>query len=245
LIVAKTRLDELMVRRGLADSVAKAAAVIMTGDVLVADRPVTKPGTAVHVDATIRLRSEPMPYVSRGGLKLAGAFGAFSIPITGRICLDVGISTGGFTDYLLQHGAKKVIGVDVGYGQVDMKLQRRPDVVILERTHVRHLTREQLGEEIDLVVMDLSFISVKKVLPHLKQLLRPGTPLVVLVKPQFEAAPDQIDEGGIVRDEAVRHAILFAVKTEAQSQGFVVMGDVLSPITGTKGNQEVFLWLRS
>jgi 23S rRNA (cytidine1920-2'-O)/16S rRNA (cytidine1409-2'-O)-methyltransferase len=217
----------------------------MAGEVLVDDAPISKPGTPVADDAVIRLRNTPMPYVSRGGLKLAGAFAAFDIPIAGKQALDVGISTGGFTDYLLQHSVATVTGVDVGYGQVDIRLQRDPRVTILERTNVRHLTRDQLPDGIGLVVMDLSFISVLAVLPYLRDLLGSGVDWVVLVKPQFEALPDQIGQGGIVRDDAVRRTILNMVKASLLSAGFSVLGETPSPITGTKGNQEVFLWLQS
>ncbi|NBV41777.1 TlyA family RNA methyltransferase [bacterium] len=251
----KIRLDKLLVDNAHVPTREKAQFLIMTGQVLVNDQKITKSGQMVKTDSRIRLLSELPRYVSRGGDKMAGAFAAFGFPIEDRTALDVGISTGGFTDFLLQHGAKQVVGVDVGYGQVDLKIRRDPRVAMIERVNIRSLTRSQLHEAmitnqyatewldaIDLVVMDVSFISVLKVLPAVRNLV-PAGDYIILVKPQFEAERDEVGKGGIIKDEALIDAIVQRV-IDGVADLFSIQDRCLSPLKGTKGNQEVFLWLR-
>jgi 23S rRNA (cytidine1920-2'-O)/16S rRNA (cytidine1409-2'-O)-methyltransferase len=240
----KVRLDKLLVERGLCDSRTRAQALILAGEVVVGDHAVTKPGTAVDADAPLRLKSDPNPYVSRGGLKLRGALETFSLDPEGAVCLDVGASTGGFTDCLLQAGAARVYALDVGYGQLAWKLARDERVVVIDRQNIRELRPEQIPEPIDLAVADCSFISLTKVLPHLPPVLRPGAELVVLVKPQFEVGRERVGKGGIVRDEDARAEALATVEARARELGFEVRGHTLSPIAGREGNREWLLWLR-
>lgn len=241
--VAKLRLDKLLVERGLCDSRTRAQALILAGEVVVGDHAVTKPGTAVRTDAQLRIKGDPNPFVSRGGLKLHGALAHFEVDPEGAVCLDVGASTGGFTDCLLQAGATRVYALDVGYGQLAWKLVRDARVVVMDRQNIRELKPEQLPEPIDLAVADCSFISLTKVLPHLPPVLRPGAQLVVLVKPQFEVGREAVGKGGIVRDDAAREAALAEVEAAAAGLGFEVRGRVESPITGREGNREWLLWL--
>ncbi len=240
----KERIDKLLVDRGLAPSRQRAQALLMAGLVLVDDQPVSKAGARVPLDAELRLKGEDHGYVSRGGVKLAGALDAFGVDPEGLVCADLGASTGGFTDCLLQRGAAKVYAVDVGYGQLAWKLRQDPRVVVLERTNVRHL--EGLPEPAALVVGDLSFISLKLVLPAIARLCAPGAQLVLLVKPQFEVGREQVGRRGLVRDADARAAAVRAVLEEATAQGFEALGDVESPIKGQKsGNTEHLVWLRS
>ncbi len=240
--MARERIDRLLVTRGLAPSRQRAQALLMAGLVLVDDRPVTKAGTRVATDAAIRLRGRDHGYVSRGGVKLAAALDAFAIDPSGRICADLGASTGGFTDCLLQRGAARVYAVDVGYGQLAWKLRQDPRVVVLERTNVRHL--EGLPEPIELIVGDLSFISITRVLPAIAALCAPGAELVLLVKPQFEVGRGRLSKGGVVRDPALREAAVAAVLADAEAAGFAPLGELESPITGAKsGNIEYLIWL--
>jgi len=242
----KVRLDKLLVDRELVPSRARAQALILAGKVLVDDAPVTKAGTQVRTDVAVRLRGADLRFVSRGGLKLEGALESFGLDVTGRIAADLGASTGGFTDCLLQRGAARVHAVDVGYGQLAWKLRQDPRVVVLERTNARHLTPDSLGEPVDLVVGDLSFISLAKVLPAIAAISAPQADVVVLVKPQFEVGREQLAHGGVVRDEEARDGALTAVKAAAQAQAFTVLGDCVSPITGAKsGNVEFLLWVRA
>lgn len=240
----KVRLDKLLVDRGLADSRTRAQAMILAGEVIVGEHAIDKPGTLVDPEAAIRLKAGAAnPYVSRGGLKLRAALDAFPIAVAGTVCLDVGASTGGFTDCLLQAGAARVYALDVGYGQLAWKLVNDPRVVVMDRQNIRKLAPEQIPEPIDLAVADCSFVSLTKVLPHLPALLRPRADLVVLVKPQFEVGRERVGKGGIVRDDEARQAALANVEAAARELGFDVRDHVESPIAGREGNREWLLWL--
>jgi 23S rRNA (cytidine1920-2'-O)/16S rRNA (cytidine1409-2'-O)-methyltransferase len=239
------RLDLLLVARGLAPSREKAQGMILAGQVEVEGRRVDKAGTPVAEDAEVRVAGPEHPYVSRGGVKLAAALDAFSIDPSGLVCVDVGASTGGFTDCLLQRGARRVYAIDVGYGQLDARLRGDPRVVALEKVNARALTRDHLPEAPSLAVMDLSFISVRLVLPALVPLLAAGATVVVLVKPQFEAGRAEVGRGGIVRSDRVRDRVVAEVGEAARALGLEVLGSIPSPIRGAKGNQEFLLALRA
>ena len=238
----KVRLDLLLVERGLAPTRAKAQGLIMAGQVFVAEQKRTKAGEQVAVDAPIEVRGG-LPYVGRGGLKLAHALDEFGVDVRERIALDVGACTGGFTDVLLQRGARRVYAVDVGYGQLDYRLRIDPRVVVLERTHIRHLEALPDGVVADCGVVDVSFISLRLVLPAMQRLIRPDGFIIALIKPQFEAGPRDVGKGGIVRDPDVHRRVLDDVIDAAQALGFVVRGLTRSPITGAAGNTEFFAWL--
>jgi 23S rRNA (cytidine1920-2'-O)/16S rRNA (cytidine1409-2'-O)-methyltransferase len=237
------RIDRLLVERGLVPNRELARRLVMAGEVLVGDRPVTKPGAEVADDAALRLRTPASPYASRGGEKLAGALDAFGIDPTGLLALDVGASTGGFTDCLLRRGARGVIAVDVGYGQLAWKLQQDPRVTVIDRTNVRHLEPAQLPEPADLATVDVSFISLAKVLPAVAACVRTGGSIVALVKPQFEVGRSRVGKGGVVRDDAARADAVAAVRAAAEALGLIVQGEAESVLPGPKGNREVFLWL--
>jgi len=253
----KNRLDTLLVQNHDIPSREIAQALIMTGKVIVNNEKVTKPGTMIKNDAEIQLLSQKTTYVSRGGDKLAGAHQVFQFSIHNRIVLDAGISTGGFTDYLLQHGAKAVIGIDVGYGQVAHKIATDPRVIVIERSNIRQITPQDISDivskksphlscidtDISLVVMDLSFISVRKVIENVSTLVTKNADYIILIKPQFEGEKHQIGKGGIVRDDATRQEILTNVKIDLEAMGFKIQAFCDSPITGTKGNQEYFFHL--
>jgi 23S rRNA (cytidine1920-2'-O)/16S rRNA (cytidine1409-2'-O)-methyltransferase len=216
--------------------------LIRAGQVLVNDQPKDKPGTQVPEHAEVRLRGKKMPYVSRGGIKLAAALDAFNVNPTGRICADLGASTGGFTDCLLQRGACKVFAVDVGYGQLAWKLRQDDRVVVMERTNARHL--ESLPENVDLIVGDLSFISLKKILPAIQRLSCNGADAVLLIKPQFEVGKDAIGKGGVVRDSQLRASAIEGVRKAAEEAGAICHGIIDSPIAGAKkGNIEALIHL--
>ena len=215
----------------------------MAGDVLVGDRPVTKPGAEVPVDAPVRLRAADSRYVSRGGEKLAGALDAFGLEVRDRIALDVGASTGGFTDCLLQRGVRRVIALDVGHGQLAWRLRQDPRVVVIERTNARHLTAAMLPEPPDLAVIDVSFISLAAVLSPIAVVLQPGGIVLALVKPQFEVGRGRVGKGGVVRDAALRAEAVAAARATAERLGLEVRGEAESVLAGPKGNREVFLWL--
>jgi 23S rRNA (cytidine1920-2'-O)/16S rRNA (cytidine1409-2'-O)-methyltransferase len=240
----RVRADLALVEQGLAPSREKARALILAGEVLAGDRPVDKAGDLVDEGAELRLRSAPMPYVSRGGLKLAHALDTFGIDPRGMIALDVGASTGGFTDCLLQRGANRVYCVDVGQGQLDWKVASDARVRVLDRVNIRVAPPDLLPERVDLIVIDVSFISLRLVLPALLPLGKPGAPLVALVKPQFEVGRADVGKGGIVRDDAARARALAEVRAAAAAAGFTVGADTVSPITGGKGNVEFLLSLR-
>jgi len=212
---------------------------------VVGEHRVNKPGVRVDPGQTIRLKSELNPFVSRGGLKLDAALAGFGVKVAGRVCVDVGASTGGFTDCLVQAGARRVYAVDVGYGQLAWKLQQDPHVVAIERVNVRHMPREQIPEAVDLVVVDASFISLRLLLPKVWELLVPAGDAVVLVKPQFEVGRGQVGKGGVVRDPALREDALNAVLDSAREIGFAVVGTLESPVPGAKrGNVEYLAHLR-
>ena len=233
--VRKERLDLLLAERGLAESRQQAQSLILAGQVTVGDRVVDKPGTRVPLAADVVVAGG-LPYASRGGYKLAAALDAFDLDVSGWIAADVGASTGGFTDCLLQRGAARVYAIDVGYGQLAWKLQQDPRVVILDRTNARYL--ETLAEPVDLATIDVSFISLRLILPAVSGWLRPGGQIVALIKPQFEAGRAQVGKGGVVRDPAIHRAVLEDITTWAAAQDLALMGLIRSPITGPAGNVE-------
>jgi len=239
----KIRLDALLVERALSESRTRAQSLILAGRVLVDDVPVEKPGTQVSPDAALRVRGPARAFVSRGGEKLAGALSDLALDPRGLDCLDVGASTGGFTDCLLQHGARRVVAVDVGYGQLHTQLRADPRVRVLERTHARELTSEQLGGPVELVTVDVSFISLRLLLPALRA-LAPAAEFLALVKPQFEVGRGQVEKGGVVRDEAKRAQAVASVRACAEGLGLEAVGEAESRLAGPKGNREVFLRLR-
>lgn len=239
----KKRLDVLLVERGLADSRQRAQAVIMSGQVYVKDQKVDKAGTQVEEDAPIEVRGQTLAYVSRGGLKLEKAMQTWPIALTGAICGDIGASTGGFTDCMLQNGAVKVYAVDVGYGQLAWSLRSDERVVCLERTNARYLTHEQVPDELDFASVDVSFISLKLILPALRGLLKEDGQVVCLVKPQFEAGREKVGKKGVVRDPAVHLEVLEHFLGHAKEAGFTVKGITFSPIRGPEGNIEYLGWL--
>ena len=245
----KTRLDKLLIERGLAPTRERAQALILAGKILVDGQKVEKAGAGVEKDATLRLLGEDLKYVSRGGLKLEKALAHWKIDVSGKVCLDIGASTGGFTDCLLQHGGKLVIAVDTGYGQLDMKLRRDPRVRLLEKTNARYLRPEQVGETIDLIVVDVSFISATLVLPAVvnaafPQAQRTGRQLVVLVKPQFEVGREQVGKRGIVRDQAAQLGAVEKVRRSLIELGCGHTDFIDSPILGAEGNREFLLYAR-
>ena len=239
----KTRLDVLLVERGLQETRQKAQATIMSGLVYVAGQKVDKPGTAVLNDAPIEVRGNALKYVSRGGLKLEKAMATFPIALSGNICADIGASTGGFTDCMLQNGASKVYAVDVGYGQLAWKLRSDERVVCMERTNARYLTHEQIPDELDFASVDVSFISLKLILPPLCGLLKDGGHVSCLVKPQFEAGREKVGKKGVVRDPAVHLEVLENFLVHAKESGFTVLGLTFSPIRGPEGNIEYLGYL--
>ena len=240
----KIRLDVLLVERGFQESRQKAQAVIMAGSVFVAGQRVDKPGTAVSEDAQIEVRGGGLRYVSRGGLKLEKAMQTWPITLTGKICADIGASTGGFTDCMLQNGAEKVYAVDVGYGQLDWKLRNDPRVVCLERTNARYLSHEEVPDALDFASIDVSFISLKLIFPALYQLLREGGEIACLIKPQFEAGREKVGKKGVVRDPAVHLEVLEHFLEHAKENNFTVLGITYSPIRGPEGNIEYLGYLR-
>ncbi|HJV65759.1 MAG TPA: TlyA family RNA methyltransferase [Geomonas sp.] len=242
--MAKERLDKLVLDRGLAPSRERAKALIMAGQVVVDDHLADKAGLMVEVTAEIRLKGEPLPYVSRGGLKLAKGLDVFGIEVEGLCAVDVGASTGGFTDCLLQRGARRVIAVDVGYGQLAWKLRDDPRVVNLEKTNIRYLEPEGLPELPDLAVIDASFISLDKVLPPTLRLIKEDGIVVALIKPQFEVGRGQVGKGGVVRDEKKHQEVVASVTALAEGLGLLVLGVCESPILGPKGNKEFLIHLR-
>ena len=239
----KKRLDVLLTERGLQESLQRAQAVIMSGEVFVNGQRVDKPGTAVAEDAQIEIRGGTLAYVSRGGLKLEKAMATFPIDLHGAVCADIGASTGGFTDCMLQNGAEKVYAVDVGYGQLAWKLRSDPRVVCLERTNARYLTHEQVPDELDFASVDVSFISLKLILPPLNGLLKDGGHAACLVKPQFEAGREKVGKKGVVRDPDVHLEVLEHFLDHAKECGFTVLGLTYSPIRGPEGNIEYLGYL--
>jgi 23S rRNA (cytidine1920-2'-O)/16S rRNA (cytidine1409-2'-O)-methyltransferase len=240
--VAKQRLDNLLVARGLAPSRARAQAIVLAGQVFVGGNRVDKAGTLVPEEAAIAVRGADHAYVSRGGVKLAGALDAFALDVTGLACLDLGASTGGFTDCLLQRGAVRVVAVDVGYGQLAHKLRVDPRVVVMERTNARTLEPEAIGGSADLTVVDASFIGLDKLMPAITRCTRSGGALVALVKPQFEVGRELASRGkGVVRDESARAEAIAGAARAVTEAGFTIAGQSDSALVGPKGNREAFI----
>lgn len=238
------RLDVAMVRRGLAESRERAQALILAGAVSVAGRGAVRASQAIHLEIPIEVAGPEHPYVGRGGLKLRAALDVFGIDPAGKVALDVGASTGGFTDCLLQRGAARVYAVDVGYGQLDWRLRKDPRVVVVERCNARYLDRSHVPEPVELVTIDVSFISLTMILPAVRACLAPAGRVVALLKPQFEVGKGQVGRGGIVRDERLRRDTVEKVRRVVESQHWEWCGVSLSPITGQKGNVEYLIMLR-
>lgn len=234
----KERLDVLLVSRGLAETRSKAQAIIMSGEVYVGGQKADKPGMSYEDTVEIEVRGHACPYVSRGGLKLEKALRDFGVDPTGYVCSDSGASTGGFTDCLLQQGAAKVFAIDVGYGQLAWKIRQDPRVVCMERTNIRYVTPEDLGEPLDLSVVDVSFISLKIVLPAIQKLLKPTGQVLCLIKPQFEAGKEKVGKKGVVRDPAVHLEVLEHFVALARELGFTIRNLTFSPVKGPEGNIE-------
>ncbi len=244
-MAAKRRADQLLVERGLAESRARAQALILAGIVYESDRRIAKAGDQLAADAALTVKGRGHPWVSRGGVKIAHALDHFGIEVSGRIALDIGASTGGFTDVLLSRGAARVYAVDVGHGQLAWKLRHDPRVVVHERVNARSLTREQVPEPVDIIACDASFIGLAKVLPAPLMLAAAGAGLVALVKPQFEAGREHVGKGGVVRDPAIHIAVCERAADWVSAQpGWTVIGVVESPILGPEGNHEFFLHAR-
>lgn len=241
--MTKIRLDQLLVDRGLVPSRERARALILAGQAQVDGRVVSKAGAQVPPGADVTLRAPDHPYVSRGGLKLAHALETFGIAVEGRDAIDIGASTGGFTDVLLQRGAARVVALDVGHGQLDWRLRRDPRVVVIERVNARYLTPASVPGPFDLVCIDVSFISLRQILPAVPPLVRPGGDVVALVKPQFEAGRAEV-RNGVIRDEAVRARVVDEIRAAAAAVGLTPAAVTPSPITGQKGNVEFLLHLR-
>jgi 23S rRNA (cytidine1920-2'-O)/16S rRNA (cytidine1409-2'-O)-methyltransferase len=240
----KQRLDQLLVERGLVDSRAKAQALVLAGQVFSGQQRLDKPGLGVPAHIALEVRSPSSPYVSRGGLKLAHGLDHFGIDPKGMVALDLGASTGGFTDVLLQRGAARVYAVDVGHGQLDWRLRNDPKVIVLERTNARYLNRNLIPGPVDLVVCDASFISLKLVLPAALELSAPDAWLVALIKPQFEVGKGRVGKGGVVRDAILHAAVCDEIARWLEAQGWRVQGITPSPITGPKGNREFLIGAR-
>ena len=239
----KERLDLLLVAQGLAPSRERAKRLIMAGQVLVDERRVDKAGTTVDAGARLRVTGEDLPYVSRGGIKLAKGMKTFGILLTGKTAADIGASTGGFTDCMLQNGAARVFAIDVGYGQLDWKLRTDARVVNMERTNIRNATPEMLGVPLDFASIDVAFISLDKVLPVVRTLLSESGEVVALIKPQFEAGKERVGKNGVVRDPLVHEDVIRSVVGVAEQIGFIQMGLTYSPVKGPKGNIEYLLYL--
>lgn len=240
----RKRLDTLVVERQIADSRARAQAMIMAGNILVNDTPVDKPGAFVSPDAVITSRADDLKFVSRGGLKLEHALDFFAVDVNGANCLDVGASTGGFTDCLLQRGAKSVCAVDVGYGQLAWKLRNDERVHVIERTNIRYMTADELPCPFDLVAIDVSFISLTIVVPVVRAFLGPEGRILALIKPQFEVGKDQVGKGGVVRDSRLHETVIRNLETFfTETCKLTSMGVTASPITGPKGNREFIIML--
>ncbi|MDH4028130.1 MAG: TlyA family RNA methyltransferase [Nitrospirota bacterium] len=239
----KIRIDMLLLDRGLAESREKAKALILAGNVLVNGIVIDKPGALVRPEDDLSIKDR-LPYVSRGGLKLAHALKEFNIDVNGKTAMDIGASTGGFTDCLLQHGAKKVYAIDVGYGQFEWSLRRSEKVFLMEKTNIRYLDRDMVPDEIDIAAVDVSFISLLKVMPNISGFLKTSGEVVALIKPQFEAGRKDVGKGGVVRDEARRLEIVSMIKTEFENMGFDVLGTTTSPVKGPKGNVEYLIYSR-
>lgn len=243
-MIEKKRLDCLLFDRGLAESREKAKAMIMMGNIYVDNQKSDKPGTMLPIDTKIEIRGETMPYVSRGGLKLEKAMSVFPIQLKDKITMDIGASTGGFTDCMLQNGAKKVYSVDVGYGQLAWKLRTNPKVVNLERTNIRYITREQVPDDVDFFSVDVSFISLCLVLPVARNLMTENAQAVCLIKPQFEAGRGKVGKKGVVRDKTVHIEVIEKIVDFVLQHGFSVLGLTFSPVKGPEGNIEYLIYLQ-
>ena len=239
----KRRLDNLLLERGIVQSRERAKGLILSGDVRVNGNPVNKAGTLIDENAEIEITKD-IPYVSRGGLKLEKAIKEFNINVKDKVAIDVGASTGGFTDCLIQYGAKKVYAVDVGYGQLAWKLRNDPRVVIIERKNVRYIKPSDIGEPVDIATIDVSFISLKLVLPVVKNLLKENGEIIALIKPQFEVGRGEVGKGGIVKDEEKHKKVISEIKSFAIDSGFKVLNVTESPIAGQKGNVEFLIYLQ-
>jgi 23S rRNA (cytidine1920-2'-O)/16S rRNA (cytidine1409-2'-O)-methyltransferase len=241
----KERLDKIIVDRGLAASRERARALIMEGKVSVSGAPVTKAGALIAPEAAVEVSGGEIPYVSRGGLKLEAALRYFNVSVGGKITLDAGASTGGFTDCLLQHGAQKVYCIDVGYGQLAWKLRQDPRLVIIERTNIRYLEKEKIPDPIALATIDVSFISLVKVVPKVLEFLQSKGEVIALIKPQFEVGKGEVDKGGVIKDAAKRERAVSQVKEAMESLGLRIIGVMQSPVTGQKGNIEYLIYMRA
>jgi len=240
----KERLDNLLMERGLASSRQKAKGLIMAGSVWVGGRKVTKAGREFPIDVEVEVKESPLQkYVSRGGLKLETAIKEFELSVQGKVCLDVGASKGGFTDCLLKNGARRVYALDVGYGQLDWKLRNDPRVVNIEKTNIRYFSGKEIKSPIDLATIDVSFISLDKVLPKVKELVGKKGEIVSLIKPQFEAGREKVQRGGVVKDSKVHQEVIDKIKLLARDLGLEVKGLITSPIKGPAGNIEYFIYL--
>ena len=240
----KERLDVLLVKRNLAESREKAKAIIMSGNVFVEGQREDKAGTTFSDEVQIEIKGHTMPYVSRGGLKLEKAIANFDVDLEGKVCTDVGSSTGGFTDCMLQNRARKVFAIDVGRGQLAWKLRQDDRVVCMEKTNIRYVTPEDLGEEIDFSSIDVSFISLTKVLEPIRNYLKPNGEIVALIKPQFEAGREKVGKKGVVREKSTHHEVIELVTSYAASIGFQILGIEFSPIKGPEGNIEYLVHLK-
>jgi 23S rRNA (cytidine1920-2'-O)/16S rRNA (cytidine1409-2'-O)-methyltransferase len=241
---SRERLDVILVEQGFAQSRQRAQAIIMAGRVLVDDKPVDKPGTRISKESDIRIKGEDdCPFVSRGGLKILHGIETFKLDVTDMVCMDVGASTGGFTDCLIQKGAGKVYAVDVGYGQLAWKLRQDDRVVSIERTNIRHMPFETVGEHVDLAVIDTSFISLRIVLPAVLKFLKKHAIILALIKPQFEVGRENVGKGGVVRDSALHEEVLADLSVFFSESGLEVRGITPSPILGPKGNKEFLILL--
>ncbi|OGP91919.1 MAG: hypothetical protein A2Z19_07995 [Deltaproteobacteria bacterium RBG_16_54_18] len=238
----KQRLDKALVTRGLALSRERAQAMLLAGVVLVDGQRQAKAGTMIPAEAAISLTHDPQPYVSRGGVKIERALDFFPIDPAGKVIIDVGASTGGFTDCLLQHGAGRIYAVDVGYGQLAWKLQRDPRVINLQRRNIRYLKSEEVGERVDLAVIDTSFISLEMVIPVVLTFLKAGGGLLALIKPQFEVGKGEVGKGGVVRDPEKHHRIIERISRFVADKGLILHGVMESPLLGPKGNKEFFIY---
>jgi 23S rRNA (cytidine1920-2'-O)/16S rRNA (cytidine1409-2'-O)-methyltransferase len=241
----KTRLDQAIVDRGLVSSRQRARAVIMAGKILVNDRPVDKPGIRIAVTDEVLLRGADIPYVSRGGLKLEAALKSLASGVSGLICLDVGASTGGFTDCLLQNGARRVYAVDVGYGQLAWKLRQDPRVVTIERTNIRYMPQETIPEPMDVVTIDTSFISLRIVVPAVLTFLKPGGVILALIKPQFEVGRENVGKGGVIKDPSLHEKVIADLSIFFTQLNLSCESLLASPVLGPKGNQEFIITLKS
>ncbi len=240
----KTRIDKLLIEQGIADSRQKAQALILAGKVIANGQKIKKSGMLVFLDSEIQIMEDKIPFVSRGGLKLEAAIKEFNISVNEKIAIDVGASTGGFTDCLLKYGAKKVYAVDVGYGQLAWTLRQDSRVIPMERINIRYMERSLVKENIDIATVDTSFVSLEKVLPVIKNFLGSNGEIIALIKPQFEVGKGEVGKGGVVREESKRVKVLEKIKTLAEGLGLKVSGLMRSPVMGRKGNVEYLIYLR-